>query len=54
MTKTPDNSPTFVDSELKVTASEDLDINKELASENTTNKTLDQILAENEPDDKKE
>lgn len=54
MTKQTDNLPTFVDSELKVTASEDLDINKELAAENTTNKTLDQILAENESDDQKE
>lgn len=54
MTNNSDNIPTFVDSELKVVASEDLDMSKELAAENTSNKTLDQILAENTVDDKKE
>lgn len=54
MTNNPNNIPTFVDSELKVTASEELDMTQELAAENTTNKTLDEILAENKIDDKKE
>ena len=40
-----ENSPVFVDSTLKVTAKEDIDITKELATENTENTTIDQLLA---------
>jgi hypothetical protein len=34
----------FVDSTLKVIASEDLNIEKDLASENITNKSIDELL----------
>jgi hypothetical protein len=34
----------FVDSILKVTASEDLNIEKDLASENITNQSIDELL----------
>lgn len=37
----------FVESTLKVTASEDLDIKKDLESQNESNKSLDELLAEN-------
>lgn len=40
-----ENSPIFVDSTLKVIAKEDTDILKELAQENTTNTTIDQLLS---------
>ncbi len=36
--------PVFVDSTLKVTAKEDIDLNKELAQENTQNTTIDELL----------
>jgi hypothetical protein len=38
------NIDNFVNSTLKVTASEDLNIEKDLASENTTHQTIDQLL----------
>ena len=34
----------FIQSTLKVTASEDLNIDKDLASENITNQTIDELL----------
>lgn len=36
----------FVDSTLKVIASEDLNIEKDLASENITNKSIEELLVE--------
>lgn len=39
-----DNNPIFIDSVLKVTASEDLDVTKELAAQNPDNQTIDQLL----------
>jgi hypothetical protein len=48
-----DNIDNFIQSTLKVTASEDLDIQKDLESENASNKSLDELLAEdNEPEKK--
>lgn len=45
----------FIESTLKVTASEDLNIEKDLASENTTNKTIAELLENaNEPTEQKE
>lgn len=41
-----DDSPIFVDSTLKVTAREEIDMTKELAQENTKNITIDQLLSE--------
>lgn len=41
-----DNNPIFVNSVLKVTAKEDIDITKELANENTENKTIQELLQE--------
>jgi hypothetical protein len=42
-----DNIDIFIPSTLKVTASEDLDIQKDLESENASNKSIDELLAEN-------
>jgi hypothetical protein len=48
-----DNNPIFIDSTLKVTASEELDVTKELAAENTNNSTIDQLLeSQNDPEEK--
>lgn len=47
-----DNNPTFVKSTLKVVASEDMDIEKELASENKDNKTIDELLDSNDEEKK--
>jgi hypothetical protein len=41
-----ENEPVFVESTLKVTASADIDITKELAAENNTNKTIEELLEE--------
>lgn len=38
------NIDNFIESTLKVTASEDLNIEKDLASENITKKTIDELL----------
>lgn len=38
------NIDNFIDSTLKVIASSDLNIEKDLASENITNKTIDELL----------
>lgn len=38
------NIDNFIDSTLKVIASSDLNIEKDLASENVTNKTIDELL----------
>jgi len=43
-----DDSPIFVDSTLKVTAKEEIDMTKELAQENTQNLTIDQLLIQND------
>jgi hypothetical protein len=43
-----ENSPVFVESILKVTAKEDMDLTKELAQENTENLSIDELLAQNE------
>lgn len=48
-----ENSPIFIDSVLKVTATEDIDMVKELAHENTQGKTIQELLKESE-DAKKE
>jgi hypothetical protein len=48
-----ENSPIFIDSTLKVTAKEDIDIIKELATENKENKTIEELLKESN-DSKKE
>lgn len=42
----PDNNPIFINSVLKVTAKEDIDLTKELASENIDNKTIEELLQE--------
>lgn len=47
-----EHNPTFVNSTLKVTAKEDIDPNKELASENLQNKTIDQLLQEQNEENK--
>ena len=49
----PDNLPVFVDSTLKTVAADDIDINKELAYENTLNLTIQQLL-QSKNDNKKE
>jgi hypothetical protein len=41
-----ENEPVFVESILKVTASTDIDVSKELAAENNTNKTIEELLEE--------
>lgn len=43
----------FVESTLKVTASRDVDVTKDLESTNTENKSIDTLLEENN-DEKKE
>lgn len=43
-----ENSPKFVESTLKVTATENFDISKELAHENTDNKTIEELLKESD------
>lgn len=48
-----DNFPNFVESTLKVTASNDIDVEKDLAATNDSNKSIDTLLAENN-DEKKE
>ena len=40
--------PIFVDSTLKVTAANDLNIEKDLASENNSNKTIAELLDDKE------
>jgi hypothetical protein len=47
------NSENFINSTLKVTASEQIDLEKELLAENILNKTLSELLEENN-DEKKE
>lgn len=47
-----ENNVTFVNSTLKVTAKEEIDLNKELAYENESNKSIDQLLQDQ--NDKKE
>jgi hypothetical protein len=47
------NTDNFINSTLKVTASEELDLEKELLAENTLNKTISELLEENN-DEKKE
>lgn len=54
MTNNTNKFSAFVDSELKVTASDDLDVSKELAAEKMTDKTLEELLEANEQDDPKE
>lgn len=49
-----ENSPVFVDSTLKVTAKEDIDMSKELAHENTNNTTIDQLLSAQDEKTQKE
>lgn len=39
-----ENNPIFIDSTLKVTASNELDVTKELAAENINNTTIEQLL----------
>lgn len=39
-----EKSPVFVDSTLKVVATEDIDITKELSAENTQNLTIEDLL----------
>lgn len=46
--------PIFVDSTLKVVASEEIDIVKELAMENTANITIEQLLSDQPQDEAKE
>lgn len=41
-------SPTFIPSELKVTASSEVDLTEELLAENTNNTTIDELLIDNE------
>lgn len=40
--------PIFISSELKVTASEDVDAQKDLLLENTNNTSIDELLKNNE------
>lgn len=40
--------PIFVDSTLKVTAQEDIDLTKELAQINESNLTIEELLLQNE------
>jgi hypothetical protein len=47
-----ENSPIFIDSILKVTATEDIDIIKELAHENIQDKTIQELLEKSENDKK--
>lgn len=47
-----DDIDNFIPSTLKVTASEDLDIQKDLEAENASNKSLDELLAENNESEK--
>jgi|694.fasta_scaffold00568_59 hypothetical protein len=44
----------FVDSTLKVTASEDLNIEKDLAAQNVDNKTIEELLEDDNDKTKKE
>lgn len=48
-----DKIDNFIPSMLKVTASEDLDIQKDLETENASNKSLDELLAEDNESEKK-
>ena len=43
-----EHSPIFIDSTLKITAAQDFDIVKELAYEDTQNKTIEELLKESE------
>lgn len=47
------NIENFINSTLKITASEEIDIEQELKAENTTNKTISELLEDNN-DKKKE
>lgn len=48
-----DNNPVFIDSVLKVTASQEMDMAKELAAQNIDNKTIDQLLEAKDDQEKK-
>lgn len=47
------NIENFINSTLKITASEEIDIEQELKAENATNKTISELLEDNN-DKKKE
>jgi hypothetical protein len=47
-----ENDPIFVDSVLKVTANENIDLTKELAAENNTNKTIEELLENSDAETK--
>lgn len=43
-----EKAPTFIDSTLKVTAQEDVDMSQELEITNESNLTIEQLLLQNE------
>lgn len=48
-----ENIDNFIQSTLKITASEELDIQKDLETENESNKSIDELLAEDNESEKK-
>lgn len=49
-----DNKPIFIESILKVHASEDLDVQADLDSNNEANKSISKLLEDNEKTEKEE